>query len=97
VPGKLFWSVTAYDAQTRSQIQNDEGRAILSSLFDFGDVPADADSVTLHFGPERPEGDDIHWIQTLPGRGWFVYFRIYGPEEAAFDKSWSLPDFHTED
>ena len=23
---------------------------------------------------------DGTWIQTLPGVGWFVYFRIYGPE-----------------
>ena len=25
--------------------------------------------------------------------GWFVYFRIYGPEAPAFDGSWQLPDF----
>lgn len=91
VPGKLFWSVTAYDAQTRSQIQNDEGRAILSSLFDFEGT--EGDEVTLHFGPTRPEAVGAHWIQTIPGRGWFVYFRIYGPQDAAFDKTWSLPDF----
>jgi hypothetical protein len=23
---------------------------------------------------------------------WFAYFRFYGPTEAFFDKSWSLPD-----
>ena len=23
----------------------------------------------------------------------FVYFRIYGPDEPAFDGSWQLPDF----
>ena len=28
-----------------------------------------------------------------PGRGWFVYFRIYGPERSAFDGNWQLPDF----
>jgi hypothetical protein len=26
-------------------------------------------------------------IQTNPGAGWFVYFRIYDPEQAAFDKT----------
>jgi len=32
-------------------------------------------------------------VQTVPGRGWFVLFRIYGPLEAWFDKSWKLNDF----
>ncbi|MEI7659099.1 MAG: hypothetical protein WCK33_13655, partial [Phycisphaerae bacterium] len=27
---------------------------------------------------------------TIPGRGWFPYFRFYGPLEAYFDKSWQL-------
>ena len=29
----------------------------------------------------------------MPGRGWFVYVRIYGPQQPAFDGSWKLPDF----
>src|SRR6202012_465325 len=29
VPDKLFWSVTVYDAATRSQIQTDQGKAAL--------------------------------------------------------------------
>jgi hypothetical protein len=33
------------------------------------------------------------WVQTNPGAGWFVYFRIYGPEQAAFDKTWKPGDF----
>jgi hypothetical protein len=32
-------------------------------------------------------------IQTNPGAGWFVYFRIYDPEQAAFDKTWKPGDF----
>jgi hypothetical protein len=31
-------------------------------------------------------------VQTRPDAGWFTYFRIYGPEPAAFDGSWQLPD-----
>ena len=45
------------------------------------------------FGPKAPEGAEGRWIKTIPGRGWFVYFRIYGPEQPAFDGSWQLPDF----
>ena len=33
------------------------------------------------------------WVKTQPGRGWFAYIRIYGPEAAAFDKSWKPGDF----
>jgi len=25
-------------------------------------------------------------------KGWFAWFRFYGPEEALFDKSWTMPD-----
>src|SRR6185503_15939670 len=34
VPAKLFWSVTAYDAKTRSQVQTPQNRAVLGSLQD---------------------------------------------------------------
>jgi hypothetical protein len=27
-----------------------------------------------------------------PGKGWFVYFRIYGPEQPALDGSWKAGD-----
>ena len=29
-----------------------------------------------------------NWIQTLPGKGWFVLLRLYGPLEPFFDKTW---------
>jgi hypothetical protein len=29
----------------------------------------------------------------MPDTGWFAYFRIYGPEEPAFDGSWKPGDF----
>jgi hypothetical protein len=33
-----------------------------------------------------------NWIQTLPGKGWFAYKRLYGPTQAYFDRTWELPD-----
>lgn len=92
VPAKLFWSVTVYDAETRSQIQTDQAAAALRSLFELKDKLA-GDSVDLYFGPKAPKGKEQQWIKTLPGKGWFVYFRIYGPEEGAFDGSWKPGDF----
>ena len=49
--------------------------------------------IDLFFGPEEPKGKAGQWIKTNPGDGWFAYFRIYGPEQAAFDKSWKPGDF----
>lgn len=92
VPAQLFWSVTAYDAQTRSQIRNDKGQAALRSLYELRDVDATR-PVELYFGPKAPAGAEQRWIQTQPGKGWFAYFRIYGPTQASFDGTWKLEDF----
>jgi hypothetical protein len=91
VPGKLFWSVTVYDAETRSQVKTTQGKAALRSLFELKAVSGQ--SVDLHFGPKPPKGAEGRWIRTIPGKGWFVYFRIYGPEKPAFDGSWKPGDF----
>jgi len=82
VPGKLFWSITVYDAETRSQIRTDRNQAALRSLFELADTGTGA-AGELWFGPVAPEGAEGRWIKTIPGRGWFVYFRIYGPEQPA--------------
>ncbi len=91
VPGRLFWSVTVYDAQTRSQMKTSQGKAALRSLFELKDLQGK--SVDLHFGPKAPKGQEQRWIKTTPGKGWFVYFRIYGPEKPAFDGKWRPGDF----
>jgi hypothetical protein len=92
VPGKLFWSVTVYDAETRSEIQTDQGRAALRSLFELRDMTGSAEA-ELTFGPRAPADREWRWIKTIPGKGWFAYFRIYGPEQPAFDGSWKPSDF----
>lgn len=55
MPGKLFWSITVYDAQTRSQIRTDQNRAALRSPFELADVATDAPA-ELWFGPRAPAG-----------------------------------------
>lgn len=91
VPNRLFWSVTVYDAETRSQIQTDQAKAALRSLFELKDLKGE--SVDLYFGPDAPAGHEGRWIKTTPGNGWFVYFRIYGPQPSAFDGTWKPGDF----
>ena len=31
--------------------------------------------------------DADYWIKAIPGKGWFVYFRIHGSETPAFGGS----------
>jgi hypothetical protein len=92
VPDKLFWSVTVYDTDTRSQVVTDQNKAALRSLFELKNVPT-TEPTELYFGPNIPTGHEGQWIKTAPGKGWFVYFRVYGPEQAAFDGSWKPADF----
>ena len=90
-PAELFWSITLYDFETRSQVQAESNNAALSS---YDDLRYNEDgTVDLYFGPKAPEGFENNWVETNPGRGWWVWFRIYSPGEAFFDKSWTLPDF----
>jgi hypothetical protein len=93
VPGKLFWSLTIYDARTRSQVQTDQDKAALRSLFELHDLDPGEETVELFVGPDAPDGGEDRWIKTTAGRGWFAYVRIYGPEGPAFDGSWKLADF----
>ena len=90
-PVELFWSITLYDFETRSQIQTDTNNAALSS---YDSIKYNDDgSVDLYFGPTAPEGYEHNWIKTIPGRGWWVWFRFYSPTEGFFDKTWQLTDF----
>jgi hypothetical protein len=89
-PAKQFWSVTVYDALTRVLIDNGTGVADKSSRTDI--VKNDDGSVDVYFGPTAPAGMEKNWIPTLPGKAWFPLFRLYGPTEGYFDKSWPLPD-----
>ncbi len=49
-------------------------------------------SVDIYLSPTAPKGREKNWIQTVPGRAWYVYLRLYGPLEPYYDRSWALPD-----
>ena len=89
-PVAQFWSFTVYDNENRCLI--DSGSYPDRSSRD--DITTNADgSVDLYFGPTAPAGKpEKNWIKTLPGKGWFTYFRLYGPTQPYFDKTWVLPD-----
>ena len=90
VPAGLFWSVTAYDSVTRAQVRTPQGKAALGSLHE--PLTGCNGSCQLYFGPRPPPGAENRWIRTTPGRGFFLYFRIYGPEAPALDGRWRLDD-----
>ncbi len=91
VPAKLFWSATVYDVWTRCLIDNEQQRGDRGSR-NAELVSNDDGSVDLFFGPTAPEGKETNWVQTIPGKHWFSYFRFYGPLEPYFDRSWKLGD-----
>ncbi|KQO95846.1 DUF1254 domain-containing protein [Leifsonia sp. Leaf264] len=91
VPAKLFWSATVYDVATRCLIDNEQQRGDRGSRD--ADLTYNGDgSVDLHFGPTAPDAGESNWVQTIPGRHWFSYFRFYGPLEPYFDRRWKLGD-----
>ncbi len=90
-PAKLFWSFSVYDVWTRCLIDNTQQRGDRGSRDD--DLRYNGDgSIDLYFGPEKPSSGDTNWVQTIPGKHWFSYFRFYGPLEPYFDRTWKLGD-----
>ena len=89
-PAKDFWSITLYDSETRSLVQN---KSAIPAISSYDELKVNADgSVDLYFGPTAPTGLESNWIETLPIRGFFVWFRAYHPTAGLFDGSWKLDD-----
>jgi len=85
IPVKDNWSVTIYDTQTRSMMQTDQASAGINSLGEGIKKNADG-SIDIYFAPKAPR--DKNWIQTIPGKSWFIILRMYGPLEPWLDKTW---------
>ncbi len=59
----------------------------------YDDLKTNADgSLDLYFGPESTAGPESHWIETVPGRGFYPMFRLYSPTAPLYDGTWTLPD-----
>jgi hypothetical protein len=91
IPAARFWSLTAYDTETRSMLQTPQRfpRAGSQSYPTPAATAAEDGSTTVVFAPERPpDVPEGNWIQTMPGKGWFPILRLYSPLVPFFDKSW---------
>jgi hypothetical protein len=87
VPAADFWSVVLYDPQTRSELQTPQPYPSKNNKRDKLIANADG-SIDLYFGPNAPAGKEANWTATVPGKGWFTIFRLYGPLDPWFDKKW---------
>ncbi len=87
IPAKNFWSFVVYDNQTRSMLQTDEQFPSIGSQKE-GIVMNPDTSVDVYFGPTGPAGHEANWVRTVPAKGWNVIFRVYGPLQPWFDKTW---------
>lgn len=91
VPAKDFWSFTLYDNQTRAMLQTDQQFPGLDSNKQGLQQNADG-SYDIYFSPKAPTGKEDNWIQTVPGKGWNMLLRLYGPLDPWFDKTWKPGD-----
>ncbi|MCG6859882.1 MAG: DUF1214 domain-containing protein [Chromatiaceae bacterium] len=87
IPVKDFWSVIVYDTQTRSMLQTDQQAPSVSSQNKGVKVNQDG-SVDVFFGLKAPAGMENNWVQTIPGKGWFMILRLYGPLKPWFNGTW---------
>jgi hypothetical protein len=86
-PAKDFWALTMYDNQTRSQLQTSQRFPTVGSQTKGLKKNKDG-SYDIYFGPKSPKGFENNWLETIPGKGWFVALRMYGPLEPWINKTW---------
>jgi hypothetical protein len=90
IPAALFWSVTLYEAENASGLDNGQPFPSLGKL---NNPRPDADgSTTLFIGPKAPAGTEGNWLATAPTRGFFAILRLYAPTQPALDGSWKPGD-----
>lgn len=91
IPAKDFWAFTVYDNQTRSLLPTDQKSSGVDSNVPGLEANADG-GVTIWFGPKAPSGKEANWVQTMPGKGYSLILRLYGPLEPWFDQTWQPGD-----
>ena len=86
VPVNNFWAVAIYDTQTRSMLQTGQ-------RFPTGGKPVQGNQEKTPMAgststQKRRRAKENNWLQTVPGKSWFVILRMYGPLEPWLNKTW---------
>jgi len=88
---KQFWSLTAYNATTRSMVYTD--RTDVSSRHNIH-VNQDG-AISVYISAECGRMPYPQNCISVKDQGdFFFYFRVYAPTQDYFDKKWRLPDIH---
>lgn len=90
IPAGIFWSVTVYKPDTAAGLANGQPFPSINTM-DQPEMNADG-SVDMYFGPDAPKGGSRNWLKTVPGEGFFVILRLYGPKQPFFDQTWKPGD-----
>ena len=88
-PVRIFWSVAAYDCDTRSMLCDGKSYHGLTA---YTSVPNADGSVDVYFGPRPPNGSTKNWVRTVAGKGWYPHFRFYSPLEPCREYTWTPDD-----
>ena len=82
--------MTLYEAENASGLANGQSFPSLGSR----DKPAQNGdgSTDVYLAPQAATGKEGNWLKTVPGKGYFVILRLYGPTEAAINRAWKPGD-----
>jgi hypothetical protein len=89
-PSSQYWSATVYDRATHAFIRYLPRSSRTSQTPELRNNAGG--SVDIYFGPKAPAGKKSSWVPTSSDGKFEVLFRLYGPKEPLFDKTWKLPD-----
>ena len=53
-----------------------------------GAGPTCASGPWFYFAPKPPEGKAGNWLQTVPGKSWWLALRMYGPLKPWINQTW---------
>jgi hypothetical protein len=88
IPEGIMWSIIVYDSQTNLMISTGQLWPSIYKSCKGLEVNTDG-SVDAWFGPKAFKGKEYNWIQTIPGKSWYMILRFYNPLENWIQGLWS--------
>ena len=88
-PADAFWSITVYDADG-FLVPNEQEIYSVSSTGSGDLVYQDDGSIDIVFSQTDPQDPTVNWIP-VPDGAFRVYLRVYDPQDAVLDSSWTVP------